>query len=477
MHQLRLIAGAWALEGGRWARENLYALLVLGPLVLGMTYLGVGRMVREAAWSPSEAQTLAAGVVAAACLVALSLSRASVEVYHVRRPEWVLDALPVSAAVQLSAALARRAAHACASGAGALVLRWLAGGSFGAQVFASAALLVCVLASGEVLSALVWVRWSHRRGAARAAAVALSVTACALAAGALLASAVRPGGVTLPSRTAVLAGGALAAVAQGALAFVIHGRWRAADAEFAQRLGTRERWGGAIERFAERVCGGREELAAQVARDLRLVLRGFSSAVYAAAGVAALVIVLLAALLLGGELAEGEAGGFGSMTWLPRVLAVKFACVLATAALSALVPVLVAHQEPHLWLERSVGLKGEDAWRAKLYLARVVTAPAAAAVCVAGVACGAVPAAYAVPLLAECAWLWWLVSTTAGGLAFEMPAQPGLALVLVLCAGLAAGGLTAFLWPIGLGIYGFAVQPLCMRGAMRAEMHLKGFEI
>ncbi|HEX8339098.1 MAG TPA: hypothetical protein VF621_20420, partial [Pyrinomonadaceae bacterium] len=115
--------------------------------------------------------------------------------------------------------------------------------------------------------------------------------------------------------------------------------------------------------------------------------------------------------------------------------------------------------------------------RAKLYLARAVTAPAAAAAWVAGLLCGAVPAAYALPLLAECAWLWWLVSTTAGGLAFEMPAQPGLALILVLCAGLAAGGLTAFLWPIGLAIYGFAVQPLCMRGAMRAEQHLKGFEI
>jgi hypothetical protein len=117
MHQLRLIAGAWLLEGGRWARENLYALLVLGPLVLGMTYFGVGRMVREAAWSPTEAQTLLAGLLAAACLVALSLSRASVEVYHVRRPEWVLDALPVSMNVQLSAALARRAGHACAAGA------------------------------------------------------------------------------------------------------------------------------------------------------------------------------------------------------------------------------------------------------------------------------------------------------------------------------------------------------------------------
>ncbi|HEX8189357.1 MAG TPA: hypothetical protein VF586_13460, partial [Pyrinomonadaceae bacterium] len=415
MHQLRLIAGAWALEGGRWARENLYALLVLGPLVLGMTYLGVGCMVREAEWSPTEAQTLAAGVLAAACLVALSLSRASVEVYHVRRPEWVLDALPVSAGTQLSAALARRAGHAVAAGAAALVLRWLAGGAFGAPVFASAALLACVLAAGEVLSALVWVRWSHRRGAARAAALVLSVAACSAAAGALLASVVRPDGVTLLSRTSLFAFGALTAVAQAAAAFAAHARWRAADSEFATRLGARERWGAAVERFAGRACGKNEALAAQLARDLRLVLRGFSSAVYAAAGVGALLVVLLVALLLGDVLAEGEAGGLGSMTWLPKVLAVKFACVLAAAALSALVPVLVAHQEPHLWLERSVGLRGEDAWRAKLYLARAVTAPAAAAAWAAGVACGAVPAAYALPLLAECAGLWWLVSTAAGG--------------------------------------------------------------
>ncbi|HEX8294186.1 MAG TPA: hypothetical protein VF570_20700, partial [Pyrinomonadaceae bacterium] len=369
MKQLRLIAGAWALEGGRWARENLYALLVLGPLVLGMTYLGVGRMVREAAWSPTEAQALAACLAAAACLVALSLSRASVEVYHVRRPEWVLDALPVTPGAQLSAALARRAAHACAAGGVALVLRWLAGGAFGAPVFASAALLACVLAAGEVLSALVWVRWSHRRGAARAAALLVSVAACALAAGALLASVVRPDALTLFGRTSLFVGGVLAAVAQAAASFAVHARWRAADSEFAKRLGARERWGAVVERFAGRACGGREALAAQLARDLRLVLRGFSSAVYAAAGVGALLMVLLVALLLGDVLAEGRAEGFGSLTWLPTVLAVKFACVLAAASLASLVPVLIAHQGPHLWLERSVGLSGEDAWRAKLYLA------------------------------------------------------------------------------------------------------------
>ena len=477
VNQLRLITGAWLTDGGRWARENLYVLAVLTPLVLGMTYFGVGRILRGAEWVPTEAQTLVAAVAAAACLAALSLSRASVEVYHLRQPEWVLDALPVSAFVQAAAALARRAAHAAAVGASALALRWLAGGEvFRARVFASAALLVCVLASGEVLAALGWVRWAHRRAPAQAAASLAAFAVCAVAAGLLLVDVVRPAGLTLVSLTFLLACGGAAAALQAALAFVLHARWRAADAEYAKRLGAHEARGDFDGRVAARVCGGREVLAAQVTRDLRLTLRGFSSAVYAAAGVAALVVVTLVALLAGGAVPEGEDGGWASGTWLPRVLLVKFACVLATAALSTLLPVLVAHQGPHLWLERSAGLKGEDAWRAKLYLARVLTVPAPFAAWVAGVACGAVPAAYALPLLVECAGLWWLVSTVAGGLAFEMPAQPGLALVLVLCTVLAAGGLTAVVWPIGLAIYGMGVQPLCLRGVERAGVHLKGDE-
>lgn len=465
------------MEGGRWARENLYALLVLGPLVLGMTYFGVGRMVREAEWSPGEWQTLFAGVAAAACLAALSLSRASVEVYHVRTPEWVLDALPVSAGAQLSAALVLRASRTLAVGAVALVLCWLAGGEVvSARLFASLALLVAVLASGEVLSALGWVRWSHRRGGAQGAAALAGFALCATVAGALLADVSRPGGLTVVGRAALVAGGVLTAALLVALAFAAHARWRASDAEFAKRLGARERWGGFVERLAERACGGRRELSSQLARDLRLTLRGFSSAVYAAAGVAVLVILLLVALLAGGVLPGGESESWTSTTWLPRVLAVKFACVLAAAASAALLPVLVAHQRPHFWLERSAGLKGEDAWRAKLYLARVLAAPAALAAWVAGVACGAVPAAYAPALLAECAWLWWVVSTAAAGLAFEMPEQPGLALVVTLCASLAAGGLTAVVWPIGLAIYAMAVQPLCLRGVERAQFYLTSTE-
>ena len=56
IRHLQLILGASLLEGVRWVREHLYAVCVLGPLVLGMTYLGVGRALGEAEWSPTAAE-------------------------------------------------------------------------------------------------------------------------------------------------------------------------------------------------------------------------------------------------------------------------------------------------------------------------------------------------------------------------------------------------------------------------------------
>jgi hypothetical protein len=490
---LRLIAGAWLTEDLRWARRNLYALTVLTPLVLGMTYFGVGRMVREAEWSPTDAQVLVACVVAAACMLALSMSRAGLEIYHLRRPESVFDSLPVTARVQLTDALLRRASRTCGVALSALALRWLAGGGVSdAWLFASLALVVFALASGEVFATLEWVHWSHRREGGHAALAVVVSTACAAVCGLLLADVLRPGIVSFLIRTALgraalssavkfegrvlmLAGAALIALITVSLAFALHERWRAADSEFAKRLGARDALGSLGERVAARVCGaGRGAVAAQLARDLQLTLRGFSSAVYVAASVAALALLLLVALLAGGVVPKGEAEGLFSATWLPGALAVKFTCVVVCVALASLVPVLVAHESPHLWLERSVGVKGDDAWRAKLYVARVITLPSAVAAWLAGVLCGAVPVVYALPLLAECVWLWWLVSTLAGGLAYEMPEQPGLALILTACATLGAGGLTAFAWPAGLAIYALGVQQLCMRGVMRAHSHMKG---
>jgi hypothetical protein len=481
---LKLIVRAWLTDDARWARENLYALAVLTPLVLGMTYYGVGRMVREAEWRPTAAQLVAASVVAAAALLALSMSRASLEVYHLRRAESILDSLPVAPHVQLAAALVRRVARTCGVAVAAFVLRWLEGGvAWDAWLAASLVLVVLVLAAGEVLAALEWVHWSRARRWPHALAGAFVSAACAVSAGLLLSDVLRPGAVAAlcgtkhetSVRLTLLACAASIASACTWLAFALHARWRAADSEFAKRLSARDAPGSLGERVARRACGEeRRAVAAQLARDLQLTLRGFSSAVYVAASVAALALLLLIALLAGGALPAGEPEGWLSATWLPRALAVKFTCVASCVALASLVPVLVAHEAPHAWLERSVGLSGEDALRAKLYTARVLSLPPALAAWLAGVACGATPAFYALPLLAECLWLWWLVSALAGGLAYEMPEQPGLALILTACATLGAGGLAAFVWPAGLAVYALGGPQLSLRGAERAGRYLKG---
>lgn len=476
MTQLKLIVGAGLRDGLRWARQNLYALLVLGPLVLGMTYFGVGRMVRDASWHPSETEVLALSVIAAACLAALSLSRASMEIYHLRRPEAMLDALPVSANVQMLSALARRAANTSAAAFAALVLRGFAGGDVvDASALVALALFVVLTAAGEVLAALEWIHWGHRRAGAHAFVGAAAFAACAAAGGLLLAEASRPEGQRFMGRAVLFACASLLTAVLTALAFALHKRWRAGDSEFAKRLSARDRWGGFGERVARRASRGAGQVEAQLARDLQLTLRGFSSAAYVAGGVAALTILLLVVLLMKASLPAGEAGEeWWRATLLPGVLAVKFACVIAAVSLASVVPLLVAHQGPHFWLERSAGVRGADAWRAKLYFARVITLPVPFVAWAVGVACGGVPAGYALPLLAENVWLWWLVSTLMGALAFEMPERPGLSLILMACVGLGAGGLTAAVWPMGIAIYALGVQQMLMRGQMQAHAYLKG---
>ncbi|HYP53107.1 MAG TPA: hypothetical protein VEQ42_06175, partial [Pyrinomonadaceae bacterium] len=231
-----------------------------------------------------------------------------------------------------------------------------------------------------------------------------------------------------------------------------------------------------LERLERR--GGRA-LASQLARDLRLTARAFSSAVYVSWTLAALWLALFAVasatrLWPPGEMLPPASGepGFFETTLLVSVVAAKAACVLASASLASVVPVLVAHQLPHLWLERSTRATGAELWRAKLWYARLVALPAPVAAWALAVVTGAVPVSYAALLLVECVWLWWLVSSAAGVLAFEMPEQPGLALVLMLFVGLSLGLLTAWLWPLGLAA-GMAADQAAMRGVHRAHMLLK----
>jgi hypothetical protein len=480
MEQLRVIVRAGMTEGLRWARQHLYVLLVLAPLMLGMTYFGVGRLVSEADWGLGPGQAFALALLVAAGLLVSGMSRAAAEVYHTRRPESVFDTLAVGPDVLLAAALARRAVRGAGVAAAALVARGLAGGgSLGAEALAALLLFVAVATLGEVCAALGWVHWGRRRGRGAAALGVAGGLAASVAGAALLLTVVQPQALAPGARAAALAGGALSALALAALSFVLHRRWRAGDIEHAKRLRARDRWGGTAARLARRAGGG-TVAESLLARDLRLTLRGFSSAVYACAGLAALWVLAMVAVLETVRLpgAPPAAGSsWAGATWLPSVLVVKAACVLACVSLACLVPALVAHQVPHLWLERAAGTSAAEVARAKLTYARVLTLPAALLAWAAGTLAGAGPLAYVVPLLAECLWLWWLVGTLAGGLAYEMPEQPGLSTVLVACVGLAAGGFTAFLWPMGLALYAFGLPQLLLRGRHRAHLHLAGLEV
>ena len=45
--KLLLLAGAAFRSGGRWARQHLYVLLLLTPMVAGMTYMTAGRLLGD----------------------------------------------------------------------------------------------------------------------------------------------------------------------------------------------------------------------------------------------------------------------------------------------------------------------------------------------------------------------------------------------------------------------------------------------
>jgi hypothetical protein len=251
----------------------------------------------------------------------------------------------------------------------------------------------------------------------------------------------------------------------------VHARWRAADIEYAKRLQSTARWS----LFGARLLHRRLDaaVAAQLARDLQLTLRVFSSAVYVAATVAALSVVVLLTILLTNVLSSAPApGGWLDATQLPAVMAVKLTVVAATAALAALVPIMVAHQIPRRWLEQAAGTTGEGMWEAKAWYGRLVSLPAPLVVWAAGTATAQVPAFYALPLLAECVWLWWMVSLPFALLSFEMPDEPGLALILMVTIGVGVGFSVALLWPLGLIYYVFGVPQMTERGHARAYYHL-----
>jgi hypothetical protein len=504
--KLFLLASAELRDRWRWARQHLYALLILSPLVLGMTYLTLARMASYdlQLTTPTPIVQILLAAVSVLSLIALNLSRASREVYHLRQPAIFSEALPVRRATHLRLALLARLGRTLVLGLVLLILRSLllddGPQANGPASLGALLLFVVLIPLAEVYAALNWIHWGHVRDkqAVAVALVVLLITAgvnglllvlffnpaavAELTARLAASSAVRAGGV--PVKSIVYAGAFLWAGLIYWLAHGAHERWRATDIDYAQRLrqGGRLRLGliGLLHRRMP------QSVAAMLDRDLRLTLRTFSSAVYVAAGVCALLVLSLLVVLTTNVLPSGPeflggltAFGWASATWLPAVIAIKLACALSAAALGVVVPVLVYYQLPHLWLERATGATGEDVWKAKLWYARAVTLPVVLLIYTLGAGVGVmvkqgggVPLYYVVPLLAECLWLWWLVSTIAGALAFEMPDRPELAIVMILTMSISMGTLTAVLWAMGVGFYGITIAGVAERGAARARFYL-----
>ena len=469
-----LLIGASTRSLLRWARQHVYAWLVLAPVVLGITYFTAVRIANNLPeWQPSLPLTLAFATAFNLGLIGLSLSRASAELYHPRRPESYFDALPISAATHLHAALAIRFARTGAVGAAALIARAAFGGIDSIRVLDLPPLLcfIAVTSLSETLAALNWIHWGHTRNLRAAAAAMFVILVNGFLGGLLLTMMLRPS--SFSARTELW----LPIICLGwipvvyCLVYLLNARWRRSDIEYARRLQTASRSPIALELALERRLA--PVVAAQLARDVRLTVRAFSSAVYVVFAIAALITVALIAALTTDWLPPiMDQPPFLDATWLLQVVAIKLACVLAVVALAALLPVLIAYELPHMWLERAAGTTGLDLLRAKIWYARLLTLPAPLITWLAGTATGTAPLYYALPLLAECLWLWWLVSSIMGALSFEMPTRPDLAIIVIGTLGLALGLVAAMLWPVGLIVYPQAMHSLDDRGRQRARYYL-----
>lgn len=472
MKKLKLVIGASLREQMRWAGQHLYTLLILSPLVFGISYMTVSRLADEAPqWQPTLRLSLILSVVFVLSLVGLSLTRAIGEIYHLRRPESLLDAMPLSFETLLHAALLKRVTRILVLGLVLLIARALfsTGTVFDTSALLPLLLFIALTALAQTLAAVNWIHWGHTKNKVAAMGAMLSILLSATLAGLLLVNILRPGMSAGWNKNWLLIIGFVWLIVLYFLTLVSHQRWRASDIEFAKRIQAGNRLSAFGSSFLEKKF--ERGVAVQLARDLQLTFRGFSSAVYVALFISVLLLATLATVLMTGWLpaATAEAGWFEA-TWLPSVMAAKIASVMVSAACATLVAVLVAYQLPYLWLERAAGATGRQMWETKLWYARLVSLFSPLLVWLVALLSGTVPLFYAVPLLLECVWLWWLVSTLTGALAFEVPDRPELAIVLMISSAAVFGLFVTLFWPIGIALYALnLIRGLIDRGHARAN--------
>jgi len=469
-----LLIGASSRSLLRWAREHIYSWLVLAPVVLGITYFTAVRVAENLPqFQPSSAIIVIFLTVFNLGLIGFSLSRASAELYHHRRPESYFDSLPLSPATHLHATLAIRITRTMLVALSALIVRTAFLGIDSLRLINFPALLcfTAIVSLSEVFAALNWIHWGHTRNLVTASCAAVLTLLNAVQAAALLIVAINASSISLTVKLRLIALSVGLIFFTYSLVLLLNAKWRHSDIEYARRLQLKARSPISLELALERRLS--RMVAAQLARDLRLTLRAFSSAVYVVYAVAALIILALFVALTTDLLPSAmPPTAFLDATWLPRVIATKVTCVLVVVTLSALLPVLIAFELPHMWLERAVGTNGIDLLNSKIWYARLITMPAPLLVWLVGLLSGGSPLYYSLPLLAECLWLWWLLSTFSGLLSFEMPTRPDLAIIVTGTLCLALGFASAMLWPVGLIVYPQAMHSLGARGRHRARYYL-----
>lgn len=203
-------------------------------------------------------------------------------------------------------------------------------------------------------------------------------------------------------------------------------------------------------------------VAAQLRRDLRLVMRRFSPAVQVALG---LVVVALGSAVLLGLDASQEA------LWRRQAMV----CALASAVLGSvsIVPFLLKHQLPVFWIEKSVGVSQEGIWRTKIATSVLLAVPSTS---IGLVLLMAVAPGTAVEKMLACLQLLAMagvLSTIVGLAAFEMPSEPVISLVFSGVLGAAASALFVVygsFWWLWLVFYGWIAGQLADRAARRVDL-------
>ncbi|MCP4657715.1 MAG: hypothetical protein GY856_20095 [bacterium] len=446
----------------RRLRANAFPVFFLGPVILGgllwigERYLDLVRGPLGSYLASGHGEIPGAVGLAAALVVTVSLMPSTLrEVFAQRTATAYLDALPLGEGVRFHVALG----VCTARNAPAWGLLLLAAVALTEEVSSAAVLwalrllaALFTLAILQMLVAQIRVRlrllssWSVLAvGLALAVAAGSGIPALRLLvlpwwAAAAQIETVLGQALAVPQRASAPAEPWFLAATVAVLYLLsgwLHLRWHRRDLEVAWVVmrSPARRWHALFERLADGRLGSKRAgpLTAQLVRDVLLVVRRFSPAVHLAV-VSALATELLVLLVLPAVAPDP--------LWLRRFALAG--CVVAILSMVALVPLVLKHELPRFWIEKSSGVELAQIARTKLWLARLLALPtwvAGTAVLVALPSGSTAEVGISILQLAASAWI---VASTIGLAAFEIAAQPLLGLAFSSLIALALAALMIF---------------------------------